>query len=250
MLGGWDDPPMDDDALRLALRDVAEDRSARTARREICSALTTGFQRLGETLRVCGHIVGPQRVDGTSPFGNGDDRIVALGYLSQTAGALVGGALELVLHGNGYAGSALNRQLVEVEYLAWAFAEDQQEAASWLRSSSDERRSRWQPRHLRERSQGRFRGADYSNHCEVGGHPTPPGMRQLLTGDLGIAEIIISETASHGTSAWDYLLLAVAVLDATDVVPANEANTVKDAEALWRRHERLGLTWQGRHQQS
>ncbi len=241
---------MDDDALRLALRDVAEDRSARTARREICSALTTGFQRLGETLRVCGHIVGPQRVDGTSPFGNGDDRIVALGYLSQTAGALVGGALELVLHGNGYAGSALNRQLVEVEYLAWAFAEDQQEAASWLRSSSAERRSRWQPRHLRERSQGRFRGADYSNHCEVGGHPTPPGMRQLLTGDLGIAEIIISETASHGTSAWDYLLLAVAVLDATDVVPANEANTVKDAEALWRRHERLGLTWQGRHQQS
>jgi len=173
-----------------------------------------------------------------------------LGHLSQTAGALVGGALELVLHGNGYAGSALNRQLVEVEYLAWAFAEDQQEAASWLRSSSAERRSRWQPRHLRERSQGRFRGADYSNHCEVGGHPTPPGMRQLLTGDLGIAEIIISETASHGTSAWDYLLLAVAVLDATDVVPANEANTVKDAEALWRRHERLGLTWQGRHQQS
>ncbi len=162
---------------------------------------------------------------------------------------LVGGAFELALHGNGYAASALNRQLVELEHLAWAFAEDQQEAASWLRSSNDERRSCWQPHHLRERSEGRFRGADYSNHCEVGGHPTPPGMRQLLAGDPVIAEIIISETASHGTSGWDYLLLAVTVLDAADIVPADEANAVKTAEALWRRHERLGLTWQGRHQQ-
>ncbi len=81
---------MDDDALRFALRDAADDGSARTGRREVCSALTTGFERLGDTLRVCGHIVGPQRVDGTSPFGNGDDRIVALGYLSRTAGALAG----------------------------------------------------------------------------------------------------------------------------------------------------------------
>lgn len=239
---------MDDDALRLAMREAADDNSARTARREVCSALTSGFERLGDVLRLCGNIIGPQRVDGTSPFGNGDDRIVALGYLSQTAGALIGGALDLALRGNCYAAGALTRQLVEVEYLAWAFAEDQEEAASWLRSSTDERRGRWQPRHLRDRSQGRFRGTDYSNHCEMGGHPTPPGMRALFTGDPVLSELIISETASHGTSAWDYLMLGVAVLEATDVVPVEQASAVKTSQATWRRHERLGLTWQGRHQ--
>lgn len=240
---------MHDDALRLALRVAATDPSASTARRELCSTLTAAFKRLGNILRVSGYIVGPQRADGTSSFGNGDDRIVALGYLSQTAGALIGGALHLVSQGNGYAASALTRQLVEVEYLSWAFAEDQQEAASWLRSSQGERRTRWQPRHLRSRSGGRFRGNDYSNHCEFGGHPTPPGMRGLLNDDPIITEITISDTASHGTSVWDYLLLGVAVLDATNTVPADQANAVTIAEENWRRHERLALTWQGRHPQ-
>ena len=74
-------------------------------------------------------------------------------------------------------------------------------------------------------------------------------MRQLLTDDPIIAELMVTETASHGTSAWDYLLLGVAVLDATDIVPDEQAHAVKTAEATWRRHERLGLTWQGRNQQ-
>jgi hypothetical protein len=146
----------------------------------LCEALSAGFQHTGESLRIAGHLFGPQRVDGTSPFGNGDDRLVALGYLSGTAAALLSGAIELLERNNLYAAAALNRQLVEVEYLVWAFAEDQDEAAAWLRSGRHERQQRWQPRHLRDRSDGRFRGEDYAEHCELGGHPTPPGCRVLL----------------------------------------------------------------------
>jgi hypothetical protein len=127
-----------------------------------------------------GNIIGPGRVDGSSPFGNGDDSLVSLGYLCETAASLIVGAMQLLDDANCYAGAALNRQLVEVEYLAWAFGEDQEEAALWLRSSRDDRLQRWQPRHLRQRSQGRFRGADYAQHCELGGHPTPQGVRALI----------------------------------------------------------------------
>lgn len=66
---------------------------------------------------------GSQRVDGTSPAGNGDERLVALGCLSKTAGTLIRGALGLILAGNCSACSALSRQRVEVKYLAGAFAE-------------------------------------------------------------------------------------------------------------------------------
>lgn len=245
---------MNDNALRRALVDAAEDSAARTARREMCRALSTGFGQLGESLRIHGYMLGSQREDGSSPFGNGDDRLVALGYLSQTAAALVQGALDLVLAGNCYAGSALNRQLVEVEYLSWAFAEDREEAATWLRSSQQERLNRWQPRHLRSRSRGRFRGGDYSEHCEAGGHPTPSGMRRLFSGDPLVTEITISETASHGTSAWDYLLLGVVAfcleqqIEPTDLVPDRYAKAVGTAEGAWRGCERLGLTWKGRQQ--
>jgi len=125
--------------------DAAQDSAALVARREVCRALATGFEQLGDSLLVHGHLFGPQRVDGTSPTGNGDDRLVALGYLSKTAGALIRGALSLTLAGNCYASSALNRQLVEVEYLAWAFVEDQEEASNWLRSSNQQRLDRGNP---------------------------------------------------------------------------------------------------------
>jgi len=238
--------------LRRALVDAAQDSAALVARREVCRALATGFEQLGDSLLVHGHLFGPQRVDGTSPTGNGDDRLVALGYLSKTAGALIRGALSLTLAGNCYASSALNRQLVEVEYLAWAFVEDQEEASNWLRSSNQQRLDRWQPRHLRQRSQGWFRGADYSNHCETGGHPTPDGMRPLLPGNPLVTELVVSEIATHGTSAWDYLRPGVVVLclelqlEPTTAVPDTHAKAVGTAEGEWRTHERLNLTWQGR----
>lgn len=243
---------MIDNALNQEMRSAGMDPTAQAARQELCRALCIGFKLLGHSLQVHGHFVGSQRRDGTSPFGNGDDRLVAMGHLSQTAANLIDGAVILVLAGNNYASSALNRQLVEVEYLAWAFCEDSDEASKWLRSSQQERLKRWQPRHLRARSQGRFRGADYGDHCEMGGHPTPDGMRHLSSADLLLPQLLLSETASHGASTWDYLLLAAVALclhldlEPTDVVPDTFAKAVGTAEGRWREVERLGLTWQGR----
>lgn len=77
-------------------------------------------------------------------------------------------------------------------------------------------------------------------------------MRWLFSGDPLVNEIMISETASHGTSAWDYLLLgAVSLcleqqLEPTDLVPGGYAKAVGTAEGTWRSCERLGLTRQGR----
>lgn len=218
-------------------------------------ALTDVLQRAGDQLHVGGFLIGPDRAAGTSAWGNGDDALVGLARLCQTAAALVAGATSLLAAGNGYAASALNRQLVEVEYLAWAFGEDEEEARSWLRSSKQERLQRWQPRHLRERSAGRFRGSDYGEHCEYGGHPTPDGCRTLLTADDVQLEILLYEVLHHGWSAWQYLLLAVVQhelrvgADPKHLVPEDLARAAGDAEAGWRAVERLSPVDAGQSRQ-
>lgn len=239
------------DRLRQALTDAASEAAAQEARRDLCACLGEGFRHLGKSLRLAGSMVGDQRVTGASPFGNGDDRLVSLGLLSETAAALVRGVPVLLQDHNLYAASALTRQLVEVEYLAWAFAEDQEEASNWLRSSREERLKRWQPRHLRERSGGRFRGGDYQQHCEFGGHPTPDGIRSLLpTASEATPELLLYEVARHGVSAWRYLLVAVVVncleadVDPAQLLPDEAAKAVGTAEAEWNAHERLGVIWQ------
>src|SRR6266851_2235856 len=156
----------DEDDYRL----ISDDDSSRSARLSFVTALGPAFHSVGRILWTGGYIIGGDRVGGRSPFGFGSDAVVGLAIVAQTAGELCSGMALLLGHGNDYSAAALLRQLVEVEYLAWAFAEDEDEAAEWLRSTRDERLQRWQPRHMRDRSAGRFRGSDYALHCELGGH--------------------------------------------------------------------------------
>jgi len=234
---------------RSAIRGAAEDRSAKDARRRLCNALSDAFETVGEALQTIGHIFGTDRVDESSPFGNGDDSLFALGHLSSTAASLIRGAVHLLDQQNTYAASALNRQLVEVEYLSWAFAEDRDEASSWLRSSRQERLARWQPRHLRDRSHGRFRGADYSEHCEIGGHPSPEGIRALITArNAATIELTFCEAAFHGSSTWDYLLSAVKAYwydqnQAEMPIPDAVVKGVVAAVGAWQADDHLMLTW-------
>ncbi len=244
---------MDDSARywsqRSAIRSAAEDRSAKDTRRRLCSALGSAFETAGEALQTIGHIFGPDRVDESSPFGNGDDSLVALGQLSSTAASLIRGAVQLLDEQNTYAASALNRQLVEVEYLSWAFAEDRDEASSWLRSNRQERLARWQPRHLRDRSHGRFRGADYAEHCEIGGHPSPLGIRALITArKAATIELTFCEAALHGSSTWDYLLSAVEAYwcdqnQAELPIPDSLVKEVATAVGAWHSDDHLIPTW-------
>lgn len=104
---------------------------------------------------------------------------------------------------NGYAANALIRQLVEVEYLAHAFATQSETATQWLRSNRQERRSFWSPGKLRDRSDSVFLAPDYWQHCERGGHPTTAGM-MLLPGHAGASSAFIwTDTfAGHLAGVW------------------------------------------------
>lgn len=152
----------------------------------------------GQRLHVIGHVIGSGRIDGSSKRGNGDDETVAVGALLQVGGELTLGAVHLFALGQNYAGAALVRQLVEVEYLMWAFAEDPKDAKRWLDSTPSERQKYFRPVVLRRRSGGRFLDKDYGHHCEMGGHPVPRSMTLLGNADPAIVQLLVVDILLHG----------------------------------------------------
>jgi hypothetical protein len=234
---------MDDEELKAAVIRAGNDEHGIALRRKLCETLTLAFKKAGEALWLCGAVIGSDRVDGASPFGFGSDATVGLGTVVQIAGELSAGVITLLDQGNRYGAAALLRQLVEVEYLTWAFAEDEEEAMNWLRSTREERMRFWQPRHIRNRSDGRFRGIDYALHCEKGGHPSPEGNR-LLPGHSGDEPDFFTwnDLAFHGQSAWDYTLTAADKLGyGKEIRETLEAREVSAAEALRRADDPLVL---------
>lgn len=253
----WEASAMTRDQLVDDLRTAAADPVAMQARTDLLQLLTPALEQLGQLLRVAGHLFGDQRANGSSTVGNGNDHLVALGYLSSTAAELVRSADLLHRTDSIYACSALTRQLVEVEYLAWAFAEEPDEAADWLRAGRAERVRRWTPRHLYSKSQGRFRSTDYHEHCETGGHPTPVGARTLLAPsrhpDRAFAGHMTKyELVLHAESTWNYLLAAVVTTltayapdtDPTVLVPAGAVlPAIHAAAATWRSSESVSAKY-------
>lgn len=230
--------PTLDASFRNALLAGAADRAAQAAREELCEALAEHFRSRGEVLWVGGWLIGPDRVNGESPFGFGSDATVGLATVVQIAGQLVAGAVALLRTENRYAAAALIRQLVEVEYLVWAFAEDEAEAMAWLRSSRDERLKMWQPRHMRQRATNRFRGSDYANHCERGGHPTPDA-KALLPGHtnepLGMWWL---DLANHSARIHDHFENAERRLGETESAWSKATgDRVADALGVWHRDD-------------
>lgn len=219
---------MDEQELKAAIVSAGENEAAASCRQELCEALALALREAGKCLWLCGAVIGSDRVDGVSPFGFGSDATVGLGTVVQIAGELAAGVIALLEEGNRYAAAALLRQMVEVEYLAWAFAEDEEEAMKWLRSDRDERMQFWQPRHIRERADGRFRGIDYAGHCEAGGHPTPDGNRLLPTSSQTEPDFFSwNELVFHGIGIWDYTLTA-----ADRLGYGKELREIPEAEAL------------------
>ncbi len=225
---------VDDESVKEAIVQAGEDENGRALRTKLGDALAIAFTKVGKYLWMAGSIIGPDRVEGTSPFGFGSDATVGLGTIVQIAGELSSGVVSLLGQGNRYAAAALLRQMVEVEYLAWAFAEDEQEAMNWLRSDRAERMRMWQPARIRKRAGGRFRGVDYALHCEAGGHPTPDGNRLLRSTDQKEPDFFAwSELLFHGLSVWDY------ALDAADHLGyGNEIRALPEAKFLNASRER------------
>jgi hypothetical protein len=152
---------------------------------DACRTLAASFRSAGRILWLGGYLLGGDRAGGFSHFDFGSDATVGLATVAQTAGELSAGAILLLDNGNPYGAAALVRQMVEVEYRAWAFAEDEGEAANWMRLDRRERLKIWSPTRFEKRSGGHFRAGDYHLHCEIGGHPTPEGRRLLTDHETG-----------------------------------------------------------------
>jgi hypothetical protein len=235
-----DTPVMERDALRELFAAAEADPVAQAAREQLCRTLAQAFARVGLALWTGGALIGGDRPGGLSPFGFGSDATVGLATIIQIAGELTAGAIGVLEHDNLYAAAALIRQLVEVEYLAWAFGSDEQEAERWLRSTPNDRMKMWQPRHIRKRSDGRFRGSDYSGHCERGGHPTPTALSLLPDHSARESGALWwFDLASHGVSVWRYIPDAVSNLGWADHVPeaATKAAVSRDIERWEARDE-------------
>ncbi|WP_156898266.1 hypothetical protein [Methylocapsa acidiphila] len=166
---------------------------------------STVFQKVGTELHVVGHLIGTDRRDSLSPFGHGNDATVAVSMLLKIGSQLTSASADLITDGRHYAGSALIRQLVEVEYLAWAFEAKDEEAARWLRSSRDERRNFFAPAKIRAAAGDHFRSVDYGYHCELGGHPVP-GSWALLNDDKAVAQLMLSDCLGHTGRIWDHVV--------------------------------------------
>lgn len=189
-----------------AIRHSVEDPSLVTCRTELAHFAADTFAAVGRELHTIGHIIGSDRVTGSSPWGHGTDETVAISVLLRIATQLVSASADLFADGRPYAAAALTRQLVEVEYLAWAFEARDREGERWLRSSRQERELFFRPAKLRKAASGRFRSQDYGYHCELGGHPVPGGTALLRSDDPALPQLLLADTLGHVGRIWDHIL--------------------------------------------
>ena len=128
----------------------------------------------------------------------------AVSILLRIGSSLISGSNNLFRSGNIYAAAALIRQLVEIEYLAWAIEDNESEAKKWLECSKEERRKFFTPYKLRKASQGKFRSKDYGYHCELGGHPVPEA--ESLLENSKAAQLLLSDMLGHSGRIWDHIV--------------------------------------------
>ncbi|MEV0855126.1 hypothetical protein ACFTS5_02240 [Nocardia sp. NPDC056952] len=165
-------------------------------------------------------------------------RLLPAGLVGAIGGELVASVMHLAQGRWAYASAALVRQLVEIEYLAWAVTNDPDDAWEWFKSDRRTRLQRWQPGKIRERSDGRFPNKDYHDHCEIGGHPVPePAMNVLDHRDEWV-EVTLYETVLHGVATWHYLLCALEGIDPISEVERHH-RLIDRAYEAWRRTETM-----------
>ncbi|WP_291147156.1 hypothetical protein [Hyphomicrobium sp.] len=174
-------------------------------RLELAAHSARVFSDVGTRLHISGHLLGDGRVTGRSAFGHGSDEVVGMSFLLLIAGQLISASSELLSNGRPYAGAALLRQIVEVEYLAWAFDARHEDAERWLQSDKATRDEFFRPAKLREAAGGKFRGQDYGFHCELGGHPVPTGA-VLLRNEPHTVELLMSDLLGHVGEIWNFFV--------------------------------------------
>jgi hypothetical protein len=152
------------------------------------------------------HVVGDALLLAVDPKSVNHEQIAAFSMLLRMLGELTRASTDLLSSGQHYAGAALLRQVVEIEYLTWTFKEKYRDPAKWLRSTHEERMKEFTPAQLRKTSHGRFLSEDYRHHCEQGGHPVPPGEHLLDGKNVGGAQLLLADLLTHCWRTWDHVL--------------------------------------------
>ena len=146
----------DIEEIRIAVSAAALDPKLVTIRKDLSLFASGVFSDVGTQLHVAGHIIGTDQKEGKSPFPHGSDEVVGMSVLLRIGSQLISASAELLTEGRPYAGAALLRQIVEIEYLAWAFENRDQDAERWLRSDREIREEFFRPAKLRKASEGKF----------------------------------------------------------------------------------------------
>ncbi|MGA8908959.1 MAG: hypothetical protein WB524_15190 [Acidobacteriaceae bacterium] len=197
---------MAEDARRSTVSAAALDPNLVVIRKDLALMASRVFSDVGRYLHVAGWALGNDRKEDKSPFKNGSDEVVGMSVLLRIGSQLISASAELLTEGRPYAGAALLRQIVEIEYLAWAFENRDSDAERWLRSDHDIRERLFRPVKLRNASKGRFRSDDYRFHCEFGGHPVPTAMA-LLDDNAVIAQVLLFDLLGHTGHIWDHFIV-------------------------------------------
>ena len=171
-------------------------------------------------------------------FGLAEGPRWALAVVSQMGAELAVAAATLFELERWYAGMALVRQLIEVEYLLFLFATDSEEPERWLAPLAEDARRMFSPAAMRERARDRFRWEEYASHCEMGGHPRKKG-HVLLREHAAISNrdfkpgVEWVDLAQHVERMWSNYVKAVARHSPTNVYPERFAR-VDASLAAWR----------------
>ena len=178
------------------LRRFAADPDLCSLRKTTIIGVAGRLEEFGIMLHALGR-ADAAALDVSRTDGSDHEAVLAVGVLTRIAAELVGVSGRLLTGSHHYAGAALLRQVVEIEYLTWAFANNERDAVEWLHSTHQERMSLFTPARLRDVSDGRFNARDYQNHCEQGGHPVP--LAAILLGGLNIgsAQVLLVDLLLH-----------------------------------------------------
>lgn len=183
-----------EDSWQSRLRPSVGDSRLWKLRRQVILSTARDFMAVGGALsRAVANEKGPQELH-------------AIGLLMQMAGELALAAGRLLSDGEYYAGAALVRQVVEIEYLTWTFKEGHRNPSKWLKSTHAERMKDFSPSELRKTSKGRFLFKDYQDHCEQGGHPVPRGSFLLAGESPGSAQLLLVDLMCHSWRTWDQVV--------------------------------------------
>ncbi|MHA6913912.1 hypothetical protein ACQUJO_12320 [Ralstonia pseudosolanacearum] len=120
-----------------------------------------------------------------------------------------------------YPGSALVRQVVEIEYILYLFSRDPDEADRWLSLPPAEAKNYFMPAKMRERSGGKFNADEYSAHCQLGGHPRKNGVALLSdwmivaggeNDEESVPIAIWMDLCEHTIRSWRQLISGVSMI--------------------------------------